>query len=134
MYKLMKNLIIIIILCLSGNTFAQDIKLKLDVDYTTIKDEYSQAITKYTEEGVKYLILEKEEVIVWMYFNEKDICDMQVYAYEISILGNMLKAFNNDKDFIKVSATEYILVTENKILSYEILIEERIILLFIKKI
>ena len=94
----MKKLIIIVtlILGIGLQSNAQDVYLRLGMTLTEIKKELPNCKVDNTE-NIKVIVQETDYSRIFYVMNNENICNLQVYQYNLSFLSTLLNTLNEDK-------------------------------------
>ena len=133
-YNMKKLSLLILMFCISLNLFAQDelnkVSLRIGESLESIKKDVPTAEMKHSTENGDYLFQDAEHVWVFYYFN-KNICHVQMYAYNVSSAAEVFKLFSDPSEYVKISNMEYIRVEENKVLIFKLSIENNLLIIVV---
>lgn len=117
----MKKLIIIVtlILGIGLQSNAQDVYLRLGMTLAEIKKELPNCKVDNIED-TKVIVQETDYSRIFYFMNNENICDLQVYQYNLTFLPVLLSTFNENKSFIQLSGLEYLYNNGKDVRKYEI--------------
>jgi predicted nucleotidyltransferase component of viral defense system len=118
----MKKLLIFVTLILEigiqGNA-QEEIYLRLGMTLTEIKKELPNSKVDSIDSN-KVIVQETKYTVIFYFLNENNICNLQVYKYNITFLSTILKTFNEDKNYVKLNSLEYLYNNGEDVRRYEI--------------
>lgn len=118
----MKKLLILVTLILGigiqGNA-QEEIYLRLGMTLTEIRKELPNSKVDSIDSN-KVIVQETKYTVIFYFLNENNICNLQVYKYNIAFLSTILKTFNEDKNYVKLSSLEYLYNNGEDVRRYEI--------------
>lgn len=123
----MKKLIIIVILILGielqVTAQKEEVYIRLGMTYQEIRKEIPSAKQDKLDSGLKALVQSSDYTVVYYFFNKEDICNLQVYKYHIAMLTIMLKAFNEDPEYLQTGPLEYLYNSQKILRTYTIVLD-----------
>lgn len=132
----MKKLLILVTLILEigiqGNA-QEEIYLRLGMTLTEIRKELPNSKVDSIDSN-KVIVQETKYTVIFYFLNENNICNLQVYKYNIAFLSTILKTFNEDKNYVKLSSLEYLYNNGEDVRRYEIQInsEKETVVLYVE--
>lgn len=132
----MKKLLILVTLILGiriqGNA-QEEIYLRLGMTLTEIRKELPNSKVDSIDSN-KVIVQETKYTVIFYFLNENNICNLQVYKYDIAFLSTILKTFNEDKNYVKLGILEYLYNNGEDVRRYEIQInsEKETVILYVE--
>mgnify|MGYP007009151574 CR=1 FL=1 len=121
----MKNLLIFITLILGITVKVnaqEEAYLRLGMTLTEIRKELPNSKLD-NKDNFKVITQETEYSRIFYFINNEDICNLQVYQYNLTFLPALLSILNEDISFIQLNSLEYLYNNGKNVRKYKISID-----------